>query len=60
MPSSKVVRPQVVITTSPCPTPAPCHMPSPPDFYGMLQHAVKQDAHQVILAVLQRPLFAQA
>ncbi|KNZ77281.1 hypothetical protein J132_05991 [Termitomyces sp. J132] len=35
-------------------------MPSPPDFYGMLQHAVKQDAHQVILAVLQRPLFAQA
>ncbi|KNZ79999.1 hypothetical protein J132_08229 [Termitomyces sp. J132] len=26
----------------------------------MLQHAVKQDAHQVILAVLQRPLFAQA
>ncbi|KAG5719764.1 hypothetical protein E4T56_gene18548 [Termitomyces sp. T112] len=35
-------------------------MPSPPDFYGMLQHAVKQDAHQVILAVLQHPLFAQA
>ncbi|KAG5729990.1 hypothetical protein E4T56_gene20178 [Termitomyces sp. T112] len=45
---------------SPRPTPAPCHMPSPPDFYGMLWHAVKQDAHQVILAVLQCPLFAQA
>ncbi|KNZ78289.1 hypothetical protein J132_01068 [Termitomyces sp. J132] len=60
MPSSKVVRPQVVITTSPHPTPAPHHMPSPPNFYGMLQHAVKRDAHQVILAVLQHPLFAQA
>ncbi|KNZ78908.1 hypothetical protein J132_08133 [Termitomyces sp. J132] len=31
-------------------------MPSPPNFYGMLQHAVKQDTHQVILAVLQHPL----
>ncbi|KAG5333123.1 hypothetical protein C0989_006270 [Termitomyces sp. Mn162] len=60
MPSSKVVRPQVVITTSPHPTPAPHHMPSPPNFYGMLQHAVKRDAHQVILAALQHPLFAQA
>ncbi|KNZ72550.1 hypothetical protein J132_02708 [Termitomyces sp. J132] len=39
MPPSKVVHPQVVITTSPRPTPAPCYMPSPPDFYGMLQHA---------------------
>ncbi|KAG5331507.1 hypothetical protein C0989_008040 [Termitomyces sp. Mn162] len=60
MPSSKVVCPQVVITTSPCPTPAPHHTPSPPNFYGMLQHAIKQDAHQVILAILQHPLFAQA
>ncbi|KNZ77858.1 hypothetical protein J132_03367 [Termitomyces sp. J132] len=60
MTSFKVVHPQVVITMSPRPTPAPCHMPSPPDFYGMLWHAVKQDAHQVILAVLQCPLFAQA
>ncbi|KAG5715678.1 hypothetical protein E4T56_gene470 [Termitomyces sp. T112] len=35
-------------------------MPSPPDFYGMLQHAVKRDANQVILAVLQHPIFVQA
>ncbi|KNZ82285.1 hypothetical protein J132_03801 [Termitomyces sp. J132] len=60
MPPPKVGRPQVVITTSPRPTPVRRHTPSPPDFYGMLQHAVKRDAHQVILAVLQRPLFAQA
>ncbi|KAG5732019.1 hypothetical protein E4T56_gene18248 [Termitomyces sp. T112] len=60
MPPSKVGRPQVVIMTSPHPTPAPCHMPSPPNFYGMFQHAVKQDAHQVILAILQCSLFAQA
>ncbi|KAG5348844.1 hypothetical protein C0989_007821 [Termitomyces sp. Mn162] len=60
MPSSRVVCPQVVITTSPRPTPAPRRTTSPPNFYGMLQHAVKHDANQVILAVLQRPVFAQA
>ncbi|KAG5735091.1 hypothetical protein E4T56_gene20477 [Termitomyces sp. T112] len=60
MPSSRVVCPQVVITTSPRPTPAPRRTPSPPNFYGMLQHAVKRDANQVILAVLQRPVFVQA
>ncbi|KAG6888150.1 hypothetical protein C0992_009494 [Termitomyces sp. T32_za158] len=42
--------------TAPAPKPAS----SPPDFYGMLKRAVKRDAHQVILAVLQRPAFAQA
>ncbi|KAG6893884.1 hypothetical protein C0992_008298, partial [Termitomyces sp. T32_za158] len=32
----------------------------PPDFYSMFKHAVKRDSQQVILAVLQRPTFAQA
>ncbi|KAG5726601.1 hypothetical protein E4T56_gene5580 [Termitomyces sp. T112] len=46
MPPSKVACPQVVITTSPRPTPAPCHTPSPPNFYRMLQCAVKRNANQ--------------
>ncbi|KAG6883066.1 hypothetical protein C0993_008003, partial [Termitomyces sp. T159_Od127] len=45
----------------PPPKPAPVQkLPSPPNFYGMLKHAVKQDSSQVILAVLQHPLFVQA
>ncbi|KAG5323467.1 hypothetical protein C0989_012255 [Termitomyces sp. Mn162] len=31
-----------------------------PDNFALLQRSVKRDAHQVILAVLQLPLFAQA
>ncbi|KAG6875393.1 hypothetical protein C0993_009443 [Termitomyces sp. T159_Od127] len=34
--------------------------PFPPDFYGMLKQAMKKNANQVILAILQCPLFAQA
>ncbi|KAG6869785.1 hypothetical protein C0993_006017, partial [Termitomyces sp. T159_Od127] len=53
--------PQVVIRTPPPSKPASVQkLPSPPDFYGMLKRAVKRDSNQVILAVLQRPLFAQA
>ncbi|KAG6867540.1 hypothetical protein C0993_001483, partial [Termitomyces sp. T159_Od127] len=51
----KTVHPQVVITTS-LPHPAP----SPSDFYGMLKQAMKWNTNQVILAVLQHLLFAQA
>ncbi|KAG6894827.1 hypothetical protein C0993_010654 [Termitomyces sp. T159_Od127] len=41
--------------------PAPVqNPPSPPNFYSMLKRAVKQNSNQVILAVLQRLLFAQA
>ncbi|KAG6898836.1 hypothetical protein C0993_003695 [Termitomyces sp. T159_Od127] len=55
------VVPQVVIQTAPPSKPAPVqNPPSPPDFYSMLKQAVKWDSNQVILAVLQRPLFAQA
>ncbi|KAG6874117.1 hypothetical protein C0992_008038 [Termitomyces sp. T32_za158] len=62
MPPPKGARPQVIITTTP-PKPAassPQPAPSPPDFYGMFKRAVKRDSNQVILAVLQRPMFAQA
>ncbi|KAG5348740.1 hypothetical protein C0989_008554 [Termitomyces sp. Mn162] len=31
-----------------------------PNNFALLQHSVKHDMHQVILAVLQLPLFAQA
>ncbi|KAG6883647.1 hypothetical protein C0993_004923 [Termitomyces sp. T159_Od127] len=49
----KVTHPQVVILTTP-------PHPSPLNFYGMLKQAIKQETNQVILAVLQHPLFAQA
>ncbi|KAG6863706.1 hypothetical protein C0993_010578 [Termitomyces sp. T159_Od127] len=53
--------PQVVIWMPPPSKLAPVqNPPSPPDFYGMLKRAMKRDSNQVILAVLQRPLFVQA
>ncbi|KAG6875077.1 hypothetical protein C0993_010979 [Termitomyces sp. T159_Od127] len=53
--------PQVIIQMPPPPKPASMQKPpSPPDFYGMLKCAIKQDTNQVILVVLQHPLFAQA
>ncbi|KAG6881062.1 hypothetical protein C0993_002998 [Termitomyces sp. T159_Od127] len=55
------VVPQVVIRTPPPPKPASVQkLPSSPDFYGMLKRTVKRDSNQVILTVLQHPLFAQA
>ncbi|KNZ81017.1 hypothetical protein J132_03311 [Termitomyces sp. J132] len=53
MPLVKVGYPQVVIMTSPHSAPAPHCMPS-------LKHAVKCDMNQVILTILQHPIFAQA
>ncbi|KAG6884262.1 hypothetical protein C0992_006646 [Termitomyces sp. T32_za158] len=55
MTAAKVPWPQVVISTVP-----PQSASSPPDFYSMFKRAVKRDSQQVILAVLQRPTFAQA
>ncbi|KAG6875768.1 hypothetical protein C0993_007495 [Termitomyces sp. T159_Od127] len=55
------VVPQVIIWTLPPPKPSLVQKPpSSPDFYSMLKRTMKQDTNQVILAVLQCPLFVQA
>ncbi|KAG6876566.1 hypothetical protein C0993_002274 [Termitomyces sp. T159_Od127] len=54
------VVPQVVIQMLPPPKPALVQkLSSPPNFYGMFKRTMKRDSNQVILAVLQRLLFAQ-
>ncbi|KAG5332100.1 hypothetical protein C0989_007251 [Termitomyces sp. Mn162] len=62
IPTTPCKNPVGPTTKLPCtpPTTCPSSGQNSPNNFALLQHSVKCDTHQVILAVLQLPLFTQA